>query len=138
MIGTDSGSIKEVRREDISFEPIVGEEVELFESENELIVTKKETIKPIKTEGININVSNTNAVPPVYVANNTKAVNKIVYCVLAFFLGGIGGHKFYAGKISSGILYFLFCWTTIPAFIAFIDLIVGLFKKADSNGNILV
>lgn len=93
----------------------------------------------MKHSGININLSNNqNGYQPMYVANNTKAVNKVVYCLLAFFFGGIGVHKFYAGKIGSGILYFLFCWTFVPAVVAFIELVVALCKKADVNGNILV
>ena len=32
----------------------------------------------------------------------------------------------------------LFCWTAIPAFVALIDFIVGLTKKADANGNIII
>ena len=35
-------------------------------------------------------------------------VNKIIYIVLAFFLGGFGVHKFYAGKTMSGFLHSLF------------------------------
>lgn len=140
-IGTDEGGIKEVRTSDISFTPKVGDEVEIYETENDLIVTKKEDKKDSNNNsgGININVSNNQTgSQPMYVANNTKAVNKVVYCLLAFFLGGIGVHKFYAGKIGTGILYILFCWTFIPGFIAFIEFIVGLCKKADANGNILV
>lgn len=65
-----------------------------------------------------------------------KPVNKAGYCVLAFFLGGIGVHKFYAGKVGTGILYLFFCWTLIPGLLAFIDFIVGLCKSSDEYGNI--
>ena len=139
-IGTNDGGIREVRTTDLTFTPVLGDEVELYEAENNLIVTKKEEKKiESSNSGININVSNSQAnAQPIYVANNTKAVNKVVYCLLAFFLGGLGIHKFYAGKTSTGILFILFCWTFIPSFIALIDLIVGLCKKADQAGNILV
>lgn len=140
-IGTNEGGIKEVRATDISFTPNVGDEVEIYETENDLIVTKKEEKRDSNSSnaGININVSNNQTgAQPMYVANNTKAVNKVVYCLLAFFLGGIGVHKFYAGKIGTGILYILFCWTFIPSIISFIEFIIGLCKKADANGNILV
>lgn len=139
-IGTNDGGIKEIRMADINFVPNVGDEVEIYETEKDLIVTKKESKQENNNNsGININVSNNqNGNQPLYIANNTKAVNKVVYCILAFFLGGIGVHKFYAGKTSAGILFILFFWTLIPSFIAFIDFIVGICKKADSNGNILI
>ena len=83
----------------------------------------------------NNNANNSNGVAPDFC---DKAEPVKDSCLLAFFLGGIGIHKFYVGKIGAGILFILFCWTFIPSFIAFIELIVGLCKKADANGNILV
>lgn len=52
--------------------------------------------------------------------------NKIVAGLLGIFLGGLGIHKFYLGKIGQGIVYILFCWTFIPAVIGFIEGIVYL------------
>ena len=52
--------------------------------------------------------------------------SRITAALLAFFLGGIGAHKFYLGSIGLGILYLLFCWTFIPAVIAFIEFIIYL------------
>lgn len=42
------------------------------------------------------------------------------------FLGSIGIHKFYLGRVGWGIVYLLFCWTFIPAIIGFIEGIVLL------------
>lgn len=58
-------------------------------------------------------------------------INKTALILLAFFLGGIGGHKFYLGKIGQGIVYLLFCWTFIPGIIALIELIIYATKSED-------
>jgi TM2 domain-containing membrane protein YozV len=47
----------------------------------------------------------------------------ILWC---FFLGGFGAHKFYLGQTGWGAMYLLFFWTSIPAFAAFIELIMLL------------
>lgn len=52
--------------------------------------------------------------------NNVKK-NPTTAVLLALFLGGIGIHKFYLNKVGLGIVYLLFCWTYIPAIIAFIE-----------------
>lgn len=44
--------------------------------------------------------------------------------LLAFFLGGIGVHRFYLKQTGLGFLYLLFCWTFIPAIVAIIDAII--------------
>lgn len=141
-IGTNDGGIKEVRLTDLNFTPAVGDEVEVFETETKTIVTKKEVKEQEpavpNNGGININVSNTQTTTQPTNVKGTKAVNKVVYCLLALFLGGLGVHKFYSGKIGMGILYLVFCWTYIPAFVAFIEFIMALCKKADNNGMIIV
>ncbi len=140
-IGMDDGTLSEVRACDLNFVPQVGDEVQVFQSETKIIVSKVVKEQPqVPQGGININVSNANnnGQPQQVIYAGKKAVSKIVYCILAFFLGGIGIHKFYAGKIGTGILYLIFSWTFIPAFIAFIEFIIGLCQKADVNGNILV
>ena len=76
---------------------------------------------------------NANEVP-----EGKKLVNKVAYCLLAFFLGGFGIHNFYAGKIGLGIVYILFSWTVVPSIIAFVEMIIALTKDSDANGNIII
>lgn len=51
--------------------------------------------------------------------------NRYTAAVLAFFLGGLGVHKFYLGKWT-GIFYLIFCWTYVPSIIALIECILYL------------
>ncbi|HXL55740.1 MAG TPA: TM2 domain-containing protein, partial [Chitinophagaceae bacterium] len=60
--------------------------------------------------------------------------NKITAAILAFFLGGIGIHRFYLDEAGKGILYLIFCWTFIPAIIAFFDFIIFL-TMSEENFN---
>lgn len=123
QIGTDSGKIIDVNSSQLNFLPQIGDEIEVFREGNTVVVSKKQ--------------SKVSSGTTTYVTGK-KPVSKVAYCLLAFFLGGIGIHKFYAGRIAAGILYLLFFWTCIPAFIAFIEFIIGLCKESDGNGMIWV
>lgn len=57
--------------------------------------------------------------------------NKTTAAILAFFLGGIGVHRFYLGQTGLGILSLIFFWTFIPAIIAFVDFIIFLTMDED-------
>lgn len=58
--------------------------------------------------------------------------SRIAAALLAFFLGGLGAHKFYLGKVGQGILYLLFCWTFIPAIISFVEFIIYLCESDEA------
>jgi len=52
---------------------------------------------------------------------NARKRSAVVALLLAIFLGGIGGHKFYLGNFVLGILYLVFCWTGIPSIVALVE-----------------
>lgn len=64
------------------------------------------------------------ALHPGPTASNGKS--RIAAALLAFFLGGVGIHKFYLGQVRAGIIYLIFFWTLIPAIIAFVEFILFL------------
>ena len=66
---------------------------------------------------------------------NWPIKNKIVAAILALILGGLGIHKFYLGQTGKGILYLVFCWTYVPAILAFIEGIIILCSN-DENFQI--
>ena len=47
--------------------------------------------------------------------------SKTTAALFALLLGGFGAHKFYLGKPTIGILYLVFFWTMIPAFLGLIE-----------------
>jgi hypothetical protein len=58
--------------------------------------------------------------------------SRITAALLAFFLGGLGAHKFYLGKPALGVVYLIFCWTFIPAVVALIEGI-GFLSMSDED-----
>ncbi len=71
--------------------------------------------------------------------DNVSNKSRLCAALLAFFLGAFGIHRFYMGKITSGIFMLLFFWTGIPAIVAIIDLIMILCGIAtDDEGKKIV
>lgn len=56
-----------------------------------------------------------------FYAPTVSVKSKVAAGLLAIFLGGIGVHKFYLGRIVWGFVYLIFCWTFIPGVIGFIE-----------------
>ena len=130
-IGNEDGGLQEVRLEDCSFEPAIGDSVNVFSNETK-------PVEPV-ADRVHVNIvnENNNSVEQPISAGG-KVVNKAAYCILAFFFGSFGFHKFYAGKVVLGLIYLFFCWTFIPGLIGGIECFVALFKPSDSHGNIVV
>lgn len=82
-IETNDGKIKEVRVSDLNFAPAVGDEVEIFENENSIIVSKKEKIN-------SNNLINTNYDQSVPFQNNTihntRSSATVVICAIVGLL----------------------------------------------------
>jgi TM2 domain-containing membrane protein YozV len=58
--------------------------------------------------------------------------DKNIAGIFALFFGIFGVHRFYLGQTGLGILYLVFFWSMIPAFISFIDAIVFFSTDRDS------
>lgn len=50
--------------------------------------------------------------------------DKTTVTLLCLFLGGIGAHHYYMGKIGRGIVYTVFAITLIPAFISLVEFVI--------------
>lgn len=64
--------------------------------------------------------------------------NKLMYILLAVFLGIFGAQYFYSGQKKKGFLSLFFFWSVVPFFVGLYCALVALFSKADSNGNIKI
>lgn len=64
--------------------------------------------------------------------------NKLIYILLAVFLGVFGAHYFYSGQKKKGFLSLFFFWTVVPFFVGLYCALTALFLKTDSSGNIKI
>ncbi|SEF49948.1 TM2 domain-containing membrane protein YozV [Halpernia humi] len=113
----------EIRRKMGSF----NESHEVTNANNHLVKTYDCIAKLISLTSEEIdNLKNRNKTQ--VVINSTKK-NKITATLLALFFGGFGFHKFYLGLTKLGVIYLLFCWTFIPAIIAFFEFLILAFMS---------
>jgi TM2 domain-containing membrane protein YozV len=56
-----------------------------------------------------------------YAEYEKASKDELVGVLLALFLGGLGIHRFYMGQTGLGILYLIFFWTGVPAFVGFVE-----------------
>ena len=106
-LGMTDGSVLEVPSTDLGFKANLNDEIEIFVNNGNIIYAK--------------------AAPPkenIIVVESDKKVNKLVYFLLAFFLGATGIHNFYSGNTVIGIIWLivfgicsLLCLTGLGAFI---------------------
>ena len=115
-VGKADGSLEEFDIAYFNFVPRVGDYVNIYRNDDSIIITKAESIFTNQTSG--------------------RVVNKIVYVLLAFFLGTFGAQEFYAGNTRAAVLSLLFCWTGIPTIYGIYKFIIAVAKPADENGYI--
>lgn len=65
-----------------------------------------------------------------------KGKSRLAAALFALFLGGLGAHKFYLGRIGWGVIYVLLSWTFIPAILGFIEaILLFLMSEADFSAK---
>ena len=103
------------------------EELKVSHPEN-IIINNKNNNNSSSSASASANISGYN--------NMVSPKSWLVALLLCLFLGVVGGHRFYAGKIGTAIIMILLCATGISAVWALIDLIMIILSKfKDKQGR---
>ena len=62
----------------------------------------------------------------------------LITLLLAIFLGIFGVHRFYVGKIGTGILMLLFGWMTLGIWLLIDIIMIACGKFKDANGKLIL
>ncbi|MDM8556143.1 NINE protein [Desulfococcaceae bacterium HSG7] len=92
--------------------------------------TAEQALKSVDKQSTTVFMNSATSAAATNVTGNEKVISgdkkKNTAALLAIFLGGFGAHKFYHGNWGLGILYIVFCWTSISGFIGLIEGIIYL------------
>ena len=120
----DTKTMEEVELKHFSFSPQEGEYVNMYKNGDNYFIEKASNVATQASTTAN--------------SGETKKINKIMYILVAIFLGGIGVHKFICGKPLIGILYILLTLFTfvIGWILSIIDIIKVAQLSEDAQGNV--
>ena len=125
-VGMDDGSIADFAFQQFNFTPAIGDEVEIFQNENRVIITKAGQYSGAQSDysysdqtyyqqPYTQDYNNNNTYYPQNNNNQNVVINnninygvpkdKWIAFLLCLLFGTLGIHKFYEGKIGMGILY---------------------------------
>lgn len=107
-LGMDDGTVFEVPCTELGFKAKLNDEIEIFASNGQTIYTK--------------------AVPngPTIVVQTDKKANKLIYFLLAFFLGATGIHNLYSGNTAVGIIWLIVFGICLLLNLTGIGAVIGL------------
>lgn len=132
VIAMDNQELITVYKSSLDFNPKVQDIVEVYHYKGEYIVNL--SVQPSRGSS---HTNNTYTTINQNVVGG-RMVNKLVYILLAFLVGGVGGQFFYAHNYGAGIFCVLFCWTGIPAIIGLVQGIMAIAKEEVQPGMIIV
>jgi TM2 domain-containing membrane protein YozV len=126
----DGLTTKPILKSYFTFEPVVGDEVKVYQSGDNVAVLKVDA-----SSKNNLDIASR---VKQWFPQSSATVKKTPYCVLAILLGRFGVHKFYAGKMSEGILYVVLSIIGISPILSFVDFVIALTKKANEEKQITI
>lgn len=131
----ETRTLNEYDLTDFSFSPQVGDFVTVYKNADRVYITKSDAgLNTGNQQNTSYNNYQSQTAYNSQFPGAYRSVNKIVYILLALFLGGFGIHKFIVGKVAVGILYLILSTLglliLIGPLIVFVLVIIDIVKVA--------
>ena len=119
-VGGEDGAISSLPIAALRYSnPQVGDQVRVYRDASETVVTKVGVLA--QSSGFSAD-------------EDRRRVNKVLYVLMALFLGGLGVHRFLRGQVGLGILMIFVGWLTLGIW-PLIDFIISLVKLSAYPGE---